>query len=509
MWWFFLALVAALGLILVRVYVKLRAARSSRRESWDEQIVGRLRSQGYAPFNDYRVDFFLALPDDDLLVPAGGARAARAGVQRRREAARERYGALLQLARHEDDAPHRAGHPGDQPPPGGAGGRAPRSLRRLGGVKHPTKSSITRTAGECRPSALLGLALDRFGGGGDGLRIAEVAAAERLELRVELVEKRNPGGDVELDDLALGDPVQHLHHGAQAVAVRDDEDARSRAQLGSDARVPQGQDARERVGERLGGGKLARIDAGVARVEARVARIVARERRRRNVVAAAPDLHLILAVAGGGLGLVEPLQRSVVTLVQPPAPLDRHPHAMHLLVHRPERADRALQYRGEGDVRGDTRAEQLAARLAGLGESGVREIHIGPAGEQVFQVPGALAVTDQDQSSGHSSYPASLRTDSTPTVSVAKSPAPAARMSASVRCQSARSLPADSAQALTRASALPRPVRASTRSLKRRWTRSAASRSPVRAIACHGPSTASFSIRARSQSKPLRVPTSK
>src|SRR5947207_12972267 len=64
MWWFFLALVAALGLILVRVYVKLRAARSSRRESWDEQIVGRLRSQGYAPFNDYRVDFFLALPDD-------------------------------------------------------------------------------------------------------------------------------------------------------------------------------------------------------------------------------------------------------------------------------------------------------------------------------------------------------------------------------------------------------------------------------------------------------------
>src|SRR5207253_10426863 len=64
MGWFFLALVAALGLILVRVYVKLRAARSSRRESWDEQIVGRLLSQGYAPFNDYRVDFFLALPDD-------------------------------------------------------------------------------------------------------------------------------------------------------------------------------------------------------------------------------------------------------------------------------------------------------------------------------------------------------------------------------------------------------------------------------------------------------------
>ena len=62
--WFFVALVAALGLIVARVFVKLRAARRSRAETWDEQVIGRLRSQGYAPFNDYRVDFFLALPDE-------------------------------------------------------------------------------------------------------------------------------------------------------------------------------------------------------------------------------------------------------------------------------------------------------------------------------------------------------------------------------------------------------------------------------------------------------------
>jgi hypothetical protein len=62
--WFFVALLAALGLIVLRIYVKLRAAHRSRMESWDEQIIGRLRSQGYAPFNDYRVDFFLALPDE-------------------------------------------------------------------------------------------------------------------------------------------------------------------------------------------------------------------------------------------------------------------------------------------------------------------------------------------------------------------------------------------------------------------------------------------------------------
>ena len=62
--WTLLLWVAALALIVVRIYSKLRQARKSRAESWDEQIIGRLRSQGYAPFNDYRVDFFLALPDE-------------------------------------------------------------------------------------------------------------------------------------------------------------------------------------------------------------------------------------------------------------------------------------------------------------------------------------------------------------------------------------------------------------------------------------------------------------
>ena len=60
----YIALLAALGLIALRVYSKLRTAYKSRAESWDEQMIARLRSQGYVPFNDYRVDFFLALPND-------------------------------------------------------------------------------------------------------------------------------------------------------------------------------------------------------------------------------------------------------------------------------------------------------------------------------------------------------------------------------------------------------------------------------------------------------------
>ncbi|HTC16506.1 MAG TPA: ribonuclease E inhibitor RraB [Steroidobacteraceae bacterium] len=62
--WIYAAFAIALGLIALRIYFKLRGAQKSRAESWDEQIIAKLRSQGYAPFNDYHVDFFLALPDE-------------------------------------------------------------------------------------------------------------------------------------------------------------------------------------------------------------------------------------------------------------------------------------------------------------------------------------------------------------------------------------------------------------------------------------------------------------
>jgi hypothetical protein len=62
--WVDIVLVAALALIALRIYLKVRTVQKSRAETYDEQTIGRLRSQGYAPFNDYRVDFFLALPDE-------------------------------------------------------------------------------------------------------------------------------------------------------------------------------------------------------------------------------------------------------------------------------------------------------------------------------------------------------------------------------------------------------------------------------------------------------------
>jgi hypothetical protein len=68
--WIVLLLAAALAVIAVRIYSKVRASRKLRAETWDEQVIGRLRSQGYAPFRDYRVDFFLALPNEAACVSA-------------------------------------------------------------------------------------------------------------------------------------------------------------------------------------------------------------------------------------------------------------------------------------------------------------------------------------------------------------------------------------------------------------------------------------------------------
>jgi len=56
---------AAIGaVVLTRLYFTLRKLRPSHQETWDEMMVERLRSQGYVPFNEYPVDFFLALPDE-------------------------------------------------------------------------------------------------------------------------------------------------------------------------------------------------------------------------------------------------------------------------------------------------------------------------------------------------------------------------------------------------------------------------------------------------------------
>ena len=56
----------ALGgaLVLAILYVRVRGALLQGRrhhDDWDEMMIKRLRGQGYHPFNEYPVDYFLAL----------------------------------------------------------------------------------------------------------------------------------------------------------------------------------------------------------------------------------------------------------------------------------------------------------------------------------------------------------------------------------------------------------------------------------------------------------------
>jgi hypothetical protein len=62
--WIVVAFVVACVIIVARIYFKIRKIQGSKQESWDARIIEQLRSKGYAPFNEYRVDFFLALPDE-------------------------------------------------------------------------------------------------------------------------------------------------------------------------------------------------------------------------------------------------------------------------------------------------------------------------------------------------------------------------------------------------------------------------------------------------------------
>jgi hypothetical protein len=62
--WVIVCFVVAAAIIVARIYFKVRGIQRSGQESWDEKVIEGLRSRGYAPFNDYRVDFFLALPNE-------------------------------------------------------------------------------------------------------------------------------------------------------------------------------------------------------------------------------------------------------------------------------------------------------------------------------------------------------------------------------------------------------------------------------------------------------------
>src|SRR5215469_10120725 len=99
--------------------------------------------------------------------------------------------------------------------------RPSRALPSPSGTVHaPPGPSVGPTGRTARPSQSAALVLDGLGGRYRRLRV-EVAPARRhgAVRRIKLVQQRDAGGDVELRNRRVTDPVQVLDQGTQRVAV--------------------------------------------------------------------------------------------------------------------------------------------------------------------------------------------------------------------------------------------------------------------------------------------------
>src|SRR5262249_8520790 len=115
------------------------------------------------------------------------------------------------------------------------------------------------------------------------------------------------------------------------------------------------------------------------------------------VVAAAPEMHLLLAEFFDRLDFVLTLKRAVVALVQPPVLHDRNPHLIELFEREPQRFYGAALQRREGEIEAHARfAHQLAAGARFL-DAERRERAIAPTGEDILLVRLALAVANDDK----------------------------------------------------------------------------------------------------------------
>src|SRR5262245_23623616 len=86
-----------------------------------------------------------------------------------------------------------------------------------------------------------------------------------------------------------------------------------------------------------------------------------------------------------------------MAFVEAPALLLRDPHQIHHVERDPQSADGAPQNRGVRDVEDITAFFEEPARFRRFFASAIGEVDVRPAGEPVLLVPGALAVTEQNE----------------------------------------------------------------------------------------------------------------
>ena len=131
--------------------------------------------------------------------------------------------------------------------------------------------------------------------------------------------------------------------------------------------------------------------------------IIEFELGRRNVIGATPFEDLILAVLLGGLLFIHALQCAVVAFVEAPGPSNGDPQAIHGIKGEVGGANGSGLHRGMENGGGDPGRDHSGPSGSGLGSALIGEIGVVPTGEEVFEVPGALTVAQQDEGGSHGS----------------------------------------------------------------------------------------------------------
>lgn len=156
----------------------------------------------------------------------------------------------------------------------------------------------------------------------------------------------------------MGKRAREKRDAPERVAVGGDEDLLALENEGADLLVEVGQGAL--------GGELEGLSAGG-----------------RDIVAAPPDVDLLLAPLFAGIVLVEPGELAVVALVERLVLVDRDVLLVDLVEDDVERGLGAREGRGEGDVKLVAALGELFAALLGLFAALFGQFGVLPAGEQV------------------------------------------------------------------------------------------------------------------------------
>jgi len=180
--------------------------------------------------------------------------------------------------------------------------------------------------------------------------VGQIVVLKGSNAFIELVDEGYRCWDVEIDNVFLRDVIKVFDNSAYRVSVRDDEHIFAFKYLRADSIVPERYHTLHAISKTFCARQAIARDLGVARVIPGHSLIVFFEDGWRDIVGAAPDLDLLLAVLGSSFALVEALQAAIVALIEAPVLVHGEVVAAHFVSSVVVRLDSARQHGSEYNI---------------------------------------------------------------------------------------------------------------------------------------------------------------